>query len=53
LHLVKIAIEKHHGGKVFVESKMNEGSTFGFKIPLKYVVEEETSSTPKEKESVN
>jgi two-component system sensor histidine kinase NblS len=53
LHLVKIAIEKHHGGKVFVESKINEGSTFGFKIPLKYVVEEETSSTPKEKESVN
>jgi len=39
LHLVKIAIEKHHGGKVFVESKQNEGSTFGFKIPLKYVEE--------------
>lgn len=34
LHLVKIAIEKHHHGSVFVESKVNEGSTFGFRIPL-------------------
>lgn len=34
LHLVKIAIEKHHNGQVFVESKVNEGSTFGFRIPL-------------------
>ena len=25
LHLVKIAIEKHHGGKVFVRSQLNEG----------------------------
>lgn len=40
LHLVKIAIEKHHGGKVFVESKLNEGSTFGFKIPLNPVESE-------------
>jgi len=35
LHLVKIAIEKHHKGIVFVESKVNEGSTFGFRIHLK------------------
>lgn len=35
LHLVKISIEKHHQGQVFVESKINEGSTFGFRIPLK------------------
>jgi len=34
LHLVKVAIEKHHGGKVFVKSKLNEGSTFGFWLPI-------------------
>ncbi|HBH18887.1 MAG TPA: hypothetical protein DDX14_08150, partial [Cyanobacteria bacterium UBA9579] len=34
LHLVKIAIEKHHNGQVYVESKLNEGSIFGFRIPL-------------------
>ena len=32
--MVKIAIEKHHQGKVFVKSKLNEGSTFGFWLPL-------------------
>lgn len=34
LHLVKITVEKHHGGKVFVESKPGEGSTFGFILPV-------------------
>lgn len=34
LHLVKVTIEKHHNGKVFVRSKLNEGSTFGFWLPL-------------------
>ena len=34
LHLVKITIEKHHQGQVFVKSKPNEGSTFGFRLPL-------------------
>jgi len=34
LHLVKVAIEKHHKGKVFVRSKLNEGSTFGFWLPI-------------------
>ena len=34
LNLVKTAIEVHHNGKVFVTSKIGEGSTFGFKIPV-------------------
>ena len=34
LHLVKIAIEKHHQGKVFVKSILNHGSTFGFWLPI-------------------
>lgn len=40
LHLVKIAIEKHHQGQVFVQSKEGEGSTFGFRLPLDVVLEE-------------
>lgn len=34
LHLVKIAIETHHDGEVFVRSEVGGGSTFGFRIPL-------------------
>jgi two-component system, OmpR family, sensor histidine kinase NblS len=34
LHLVKVAIEKHHSGEVFVKSEVGSGSTFGFRIPL-------------------
>lgn len=34
LHLVKVAIEKHHDGEVFVESQENAGSKFGFKLPI-------------------
>jgi two-component system sensor histidine kinase NblS len=41
LHLVKIAIEKHHNGQVFVESEDGIGSKFGFRLPLDVEVEEE------------
>lgn len=41
LHLVKISVEKHHNGQVFVQSKLNEGSTFGFRLPLNPPKEEE------------
>ncbi|MDD3149409.1 MAG: ATP-binding protein [Candidatus Gastranaerophilales bacterium] len=34
LHIVKTAIEKHHNGEVFVKSKENEGSKFGFRLPI-------------------
>ena len=40
LHLVKIAIEKHHQGQVFLHSKVNEGSTFGFRLPINSPKEE-------------
>jgi len=35
LNLVKTAIEKHHGGRVFVDSEPGKGSTFGFILPIK------------------
>lgn len=38
LHLVKIAVEKHHNGEIFVNSKPAEGSTFGFRIPIQDVL---------------
>lgn len=50
LHLVKVAIEKHHDGEVFVESKLNEGSKFGFKLPLNVVIEEKPESSTESKE---
>ena len=34
LHLVKITIEKHHQGEVFVNSKPGDGSKFGFRLPV-------------------
>lgn len=40
LHLVKVAVEKHHHGKVYVKSKLNEGSTFGIMLPVKVEAEE-------------
>ncbi|MGE0201895.1 MAG: ATP-binding protein [Candidatus Melainabacteria bacterium] len=42
LHLVQIAIEKHHGGEVFVKSTPGVGSTFGFRIPVEATVGEDT-----------
>lgn len=41
LHLVKVTIEKHHHGQVFVNSVEGEGSTFGFRLPINQVEEEE------------
>lgn len=47
LHLVKVTIEKHHNGQVFVQSKEGEGSTFGFRLPINISQEEEEEYTPK------
>ena len=44
LHLVKISVEKHHQGQVFVHSKLGEGSTFGFRLPINPVEPEEEQS---------
>ncbi len=46
LHLVKIAIEKHHHGEVFVHSKLGEGSTFGFRLPIDQPEEEPEEYIP-------
>lgn len=46
LHLVKITIEKQHNGQVFVHSKENEGSTFGFRLPINISKEEEEEYLP-------
>lgn len=34
LHLVKTTVEKYHGGRIFVNSQVGEGSTFGFILPV-------------------
>jgi signal transduction histidine kinase len=34
LFIIKKIVEGHPGGKVFVESKLGSGSTFGFKLPM-------------------
>ena len=47
LHLVKVTVEKHHQGQVFVNSKEGEGSTFGFRLPINPPVEEEEEYIPK------
>lgn len=40
LHLVKVAIENHHHGQVFVKSQVGVGSTFGFRLLLQPVEDE-------------
>lgn len=35
LHLVKTTIEKYHDGKVFVNSELGHGSSFGIILPIK------------------
>ena len=47
LHLVKVTIEKHHQGQVFVHSKEGEGSTFGFRLPINLPKEEIEEYIPK------
>ena len=47
LHLVKVTIEKHHNGQVFVQSKEGEGSTFGFRLPINPPKEEVEEYVPK------
>ncbi len=47
LHLVKVTIEKHHQGQVFVNSKEGEGSTFGFRLPIHPKEEEREEYIPK------
>ena len=47
LHLVKVTIEKHHQGQVFVNSKEGEGSTFGFRLPINPREEEPEEYIPK------
>lgn len=37
LHLVKQTIEKYHNGKVFVNSAIGQGSTFGIILPIKTI----------------
>lgn len=47
LHLVKVTVEKHHAGQVFVNSKEGEGSTFGFRLPINPPQEEIEEYIPK------
>ena len=47
LHLVKVTVEKHHNGQVFVHSKEGEGSTFGFRLPINLPQEEIEEYIPK------
>jgi hypothetical protein len=48
LNLAKIAIEKHHHGQIFVESTVGEGSTFGFRLPIKLTEKDKITLSAKE-----
>lgn len=48
LHLVKITIEKHHNGEIFVSSTPNIGSTFGVRLPINLVEATEETEIPQE-----
>jgi two-component system sensor histidine kinase NblS len=48
LHLVKVTVEEHHAGQVFVKSDPGSGSTFGFRIPL--MVKDDLEVDPKKPE---
>lgn len=52
LHLVKITVEKHHHGQVFVESKVNVGSKFGIRLPIVLVDESEINENEEKVESL-
>ena len=49
LHLVKVTVEKHHNGQVFVNSVEGQGSTFGFRLPIKLQEQEEEEYIPQNK----
>jgi two-component system sensor histidine kinase NblS len=51
LHLVKIAIENHHGGQVLAQSEVGVGSMFGFRLPVHPVIVEEAPAGNKPLES--
>lgn len=48
LHLVKITVEKHHHGQIFVNSTPNIGSTFGVRLPIKLAEPLEETEIPQE-----
>lgn len=46
LHLVKIAIEQHHKGRVFAYSQVGQGSTIGFVLPINPPLPTEAKTNP-------
>lgn len=50
LHLVKVTVEKYHGGRVFVVSELGKGSAFHILLPIKSSDIFESPKTSKEAE---